>query len=54
MKQLHDLCCLGVNPGQIRPFVEIAVNAGQRQVIWVVRAAVTSWADGLEVEDSQG
>ena len=50
MKQLRDLAVLRVDPGKIRPFVQVAVPASQGQVGRAIPAAVLPGDDMLDVE----
>jgi hypothetical protein len=45
---------LRVNAGQVRSFVQVAINARQSQVAEIVRAAVDLWDDVLDVERRKG
>ena len=38
VKQLSDLTCFGIDPGQIRSFVKIAIYAGKSEIADVIAA----------------
>jgi hypothetical protein len=53
MEQLRNPLGLRVNAGQVRSFVQVAIDARQSQVIEIVRAAVNLWDDMLDVKCRQ-
>jgi hypothetical protein len=53
VKKFGNRVCLRINPCQICPFVQIAIDAGQCEIIEVVAAAMYLWNDVLDVKDSQ-
>lgn len=53
VKEEHHLTRLGVDPAQIRPFVVIAMVAGQTEVVLVITAAMLFGGDVLHVECGQ-
>ena len=53
MEQLRNPLGLRVNAGQVRSFVQVAIDARQSQVIEIVRAAVNLWDDMLDVKGRQ-
>jgi hypothetical protein len=54
MEQRGDPIGLRIDAGQIRPLVQVAVNAGQGEVRQVIRAAVDLGHNVLDVQNSQG
>ena len=53
MKQRGDLFGFGIKAGQVRAFVQITIDAGQRQVFDVVAPAMTPRNDVLNVQRRQ-
>ena len=53
VEQLRDEAGVGIKARQVRPFVEVAVNAGERQVVGIIRASVKSREDVFNVEQGQ-
>ena len=53
MKQLSQLISFGIEPGQIRSFVKIAINASQGKVVDVIATAVNLGNDVFDMERSQ-
>lgn len=53
MEQRRDFTADGIDPGQIRAFVEIAIDAGEAEVLQIVPAAVLSGDDVLDMEGGQ-
>jgi hypothetical protein len=53
MKQLRDAVRFRIDAGQVRTFVQITVDAGEREIVEFVTAAVKSRNDVLDVESSQ-
>ena len=50
MEEAADFAAVGVNAGEVRPFVQIAVRAGEGEVFFGGDAAVLSRDDVLEME----
>ncbi len=50
VKQFRHCSGSGINSGQVRTFVQVAIDAGQGQVIEVVRAAMNLWDDVFDVK----
>ena len=50
VKQLSDLICFGIDPGQIRSFVKIAIDAGKGEIVEVIAAAVDFRNDVLDMK----
>ena len=53
MEQFRHSLGLGVNAGQVRSFVQVAINARQSQILQIVRAAMNPWDDVLNVKRRQ-
>ncbi len=53
MKQFGYLIGLGLDAGQVRSFMEIAIDAGQGKIVGVIRATVLLGDDVFDVQDSQ-
>lgn len=53
VEQRRDFFGLRVNTGQVGPFVQIAINAGQRKIVEIVSAAVDFGGDMLDMEGGQ-
>ena len=53
MKQLRDSIRFRIDARQVRTFVQITVDTGEREIIEFVAAAVKSRNDVLDVENSQ-
>lgn len=53
MKQFGDLIGLGIDTGQVRSFMEVAINTGQGKIVGFIRATVLLGDDVLDVQDSQ-
>jgi hypothetical protein len=49
MEQVLDLTCVRIDPAQIRPFVKITPMTCQREITYVVAAAVFPGNDVLDV-----
>lgn len=54
MEQRHNDSSDRINPAQISPFVKIAANAGERQIVCAVIAAVLLWHDVLNMKTRKG
>ena len=54
VKQLRNLIRFRIYARQVRTFVQVAVHAGEGQVVEVIRAAMTFGTDVFEVEGGQG
>lgn len=50
MEKFRDLIRLRINPRQVRSLVEITVNAGQRQIVQIITAAMESRKDVFDVK----
>ena len=53
VEQHGDRSGVRVDAGEIWTFVEVTVDTGETEVIFVVGAAVLAWANVLDVERSQ-
>ena len=53
VEELRDEIRVRVDARQIRALMEIAVDAGEGQIVEVIRAAVTSGNNMLDVQRSQ-
>lgn len=53
MKEFSQGICLGIDPSQVSPFVEIAIDACEREVIDLIVATMYFWDDVLYVKSSQ-
>lgn len=54
MKKLRHLAGVGINAGQICAFVTITFRAGEREVVGVIRAAMLTRDDVLDVKAQAG
>lgn len=50
VKELGDSFGDGIDPSQIGPFVKVAVNTGEAEVRFMIRAAMLDRADVLDME----
>ena len=53
MEEFGDFACLRIDPSQVRAFVQVAVNTGERQVIEVVAAPMYLRNYVFDVQDSK-
>jgi hypothetical protein len=53
MKQLRHSIRFRVNSGQVRTFVQIAVNAGEDKIVGFISAAMNLWENVFDVECRQ-
>ena len=53
VKQRSDLVGIGVNAGEVGSFVQIAVDAGQTEILQGISAAMLDGADVLDVQRRQ-
>ena len=53
MKECCEGLCLGVKPGQIAGFFEIALRTGEREAIEFIASAVLAGDDVLDLERNQ-
>ena len=54
VEELGQRICQGIDAGEIGAFVEIAVDAGETEVRFIVGAAVLERADVLDVQGGEG
>ena len=54
MKDRRNLIGIGINAGQIGPFVKVTFRAGQGEVFGITRAAVLPCRDMLNMESQAG
>src|SRR5206468_3150017 len=54
MKEPRDLPGLGINPSEVRALMEIALRAGEREIVRIVRAAVLPGDDVFDVKTESG
>ncbi len=53
MKQDRYSTCLGINACEIRAFAQIAVDAGEREIVLAIPATMLSGANVFDVERSK-
>lgn len=53
MKQVCHSICLRINSGQVRPFVQIAVNARKSEILQLITPAVLPGNDVFNMENGQ-
>src|SRR5258708_5489125 len=50
VEEEHDDTCVGIDPREVRPFVEVVMEAGQSEVVVAGPAAVLARHDVVDVE----
>lgn len=53
MEQLRDFFGLRINTGQVRPFVQIAIDTREGKIIQIIGAAVDSGNDVFDMESGE-
>lgn len=53
MKKFSHSACQRINAREIRPFMQIAVDACESEVVSIIGTAVFAWADVLNVKGGQ-
>jgi hypothetical protein len=49
-----DRLAFGIDAGQIRTFVQIAIDAGQREILQPIAAAMFLWPHVLDMQNREG